>query len=65
MQDEIEALFAYDRWANMKVFNACRKLYELLEGCLLARFQVKFTFQTLSPTSWNCAQTAGLTWRKW
>ncbi len=26
MQDEIVALFAYDRWANRKMFDACRKL---------------------------------------
>jgi uncharacterized damage-inducible protein DinB len=26
MQDEIAALFAYDRWANRKVLEACRKL---------------------------------------
>jgi uncharacterized damage-inducible protein DinB len=26
MQDDIVALFAYDRWANLKVFDACRKL---------------------------------------
>lgn len=26
MHDDIEALFAYDRWANRKVFDACRKL---------------------------------------
>src|SRR6202790_742171 len=26
MQDEIVALFAYDRWANRKVLDACRKL---------------------------------------
>ena len=26
MQDELEALFAYDRWANCKVLDACRKL---------------------------------------
>ena len=26
MQDDVVALFAYDRWANSKVFDACRKL---------------------------------------
>jgi uncharacterized damage-inducible protein DinB len=26
MQDDIVALFAYDRWANIKVLDACRKL---------------------------------------
>jgi uncharacterized damage-inducible protein DinB len=26
MQDDFVALFAYDRWANTKVFDACRKL---------------------------------------
>jgi uncharacterized damage-inducible protein DinB len=26
MQDDVVALFAYDRWANTKVLNACRKL---------------------------------------
>jgi uncharacterized damage-inducible protein DinB len=26
MQDDIVALFAYDRWANSKVFDACRQL---------------------------------------
>ena len=26
MQDDIGALFAYDRWANRKVLDACRKL---------------------------------------
>jgi uncharacterized damage-inducible protein DinB len=26
MQDDIAALFAYDRWANTKVLDACRKL---------------------------------------
>src|SRR6202007_3087027 len=26
MQDDIVALFEYDRWANRKVFDACRKL---------------------------------------
>jgi len=26
MQDDVVALFAYDRWANTKVFEACRKL---------------------------------------
>jgi uncharacterized damage-inducible protein DinB len=26
MQDDVVALFAYDRWANRKVFDACRKL---------------------------------------
>ena len=28
MQDDIAALFAYDRWANGKVLDACRKLTE-------------------------------------
>jgi uncharacterized damage-inducible protein DinB len=26
MQDDVVALFAYERWANAKVFDACRKL---------------------------------------
>src|ERR1700685_4654290 len=26
MQDDVVALFAYDRWANKKVLDACRKL---------------------------------------
>src|SRR5271155_2147970 len=26
MQDDFAALFAYDRWANRKVLDACRKL---------------------------------------
>src|SRR6476469_1976370 len=26
MQDDVVALFAYDRWANSKVLDACRKL---------------------------------------
>src|SRR5690242_5329392 len=26
MQDDVVALFAYDRWANRKVLDACRKL---------------------------------------
>src|SRR5436190_20027663 len=26
MQDDIVALFAYERWANRRVFDACRKL---------------------------------------
>ena len=26
MQDDVVALFAYDRWANNKIFDACRKL---------------------------------------
>src|SRR5215510_8802284 len=26
MQDDVTALFAYDRWANAKVLEACRKL---------------------------------------
>ena len=26
MQDDVMAMFAYDRWANAKVFDACRKL---------------------------------------
>src|SRR5262245_38313998 len=26
MQDDIVALFAYDRWANNKILDACRKL---------------------------------------
>src|SRR3954447_15078840 len=26
MQDDLVALFAYDRWANRKVLEACRKL---------------------------------------
>ena len=26
MQDEVVALFAYDRWANSKILDACRKL---------------------------------------
>src|SRR5262245_32521684 len=26
MQDDVVAWFAYDRWANTKVLNACRKL---------------------------------------
>src|ERR1700728_3775869 len=26
MQDDVVALFAYDRWANHKVLDACRKL---------------------------------------
>jgi uncharacterized damage-inducible protein DinB len=26
MQDDIVALFAYDRWANFKLFDACRQL---------------------------------------
>src|SRR5437764_6972350 len=26
MQDDVVALFAYERWANRKVFDACRKL---------------------------------------
>jgi uncharacterized damage-inducible protein DinB len=26
MQDDVVALFAYDRWANTKVLGACRQL---------------------------------------
>ena len=26
MRDDVVALFAYDRWANTKVLDACRKL---------------------------------------
>jgi uncharacterized damage-inducible protein DinB len=26
MQDDVVALFAYNRWANTKVLDACRKL---------------------------------------
>ena len=26
MQDDVVTLFAYDRWANRKVLDACRKL---------------------------------------
>jgi uncharacterized damage-inducible protein DinB len=26
MQDEVVALFAYDRWANTRVLDACRQL---------------------------------------
>jgi uncharacterized damage-inducible protein DinB len=26
MQDDVVAMFAYDRWANAKLFDACRKL---------------------------------------
>jgi uncharacterized damage-inducible protein DinB len=26
MQDDIVALFAYDRWANCKLFDACRQI---------------------------------------
>jgi uncharacterized damage-inducible protein DinB len=26
MQDDVVALFAYDRWANRKVLDACRRL---------------------------------------
>jgi uncharacterized damage-inducible protein DinB len=43
MQDDIVTLFAYDRWANRKVFDACRKLTaeqyvaEPVPGCLSVR----------------------------
>lgn len=26
MQDDVVALFAYDRWANTKILDACREL---------------------------------------
>jgi uncharacterized damage-inducible protein DinB len=26
MQDDVEALFVYDRWANTRVLDVCRKL---------------------------------------
>jgi uncharacterized damage-inducible protein DinB len=62
MQDDIVALFAYDRWANAKVLDACRKLTaeqyvaEPVPGWSSVRSTVYHIFLA---TEWNLRTLAG------
>ena len=62
MQDDVVALFAYDRWANRKVFDACRKLTaeqyvaEPAPGWSSVRSTV---YHIALATEWNLRAAAG------
>ena len=62
MQDDVVALFAYDRWANTKVLGACRKLTpqqyvaEPVPGWSSVRSTV---YHIALATEWNLRTLAG------
>jgi uncharacterized damage-inducible protein DinB len=62
MQDDVVALFAYDRWANTKVLDACRKLTaeqyaaEPVPGWSSVRSTV---YHIALATEWNLRTLAG------
>src|SRR5262245_50108678 len=62
MQDDVVALFAYDRWANAKMFDACRKLTaeqyvaEPVPGWSSVRSTV---YHIVLATEWNLRTLAG------
>ncbi len=62
MQDDIVALFAYDRWANIKMLDACRKLTaeqylaEPIPGWSSVRSTV---YHIAIATDWNLRKVAG------
>jgi uncharacterized damage-inducible protein DinB len=62
MQDNVVALFAYDRWANRKVLDACRKLTaeqyvaEPVPGWSSVRSTI---FHIAFATEWNLLTLAG------
>src|SRR5262245_27590085 len=62
MQDDVVAWFAYDRWANAKVFDACRKLTaeqyvaEPVPGWSSVRSTV---YHIVLATEWNLRSLAG------
>jgi uncharacterized damage-inducible protein DinB len=62
MQDDVVALFAYDRWANTKILEACRKLTaeqftaEPVPGWSSVRSTV---FHIAMATEWNLRPLAG------
>jgi uncharacterized damage-inducible protein DinB len=62
MQDDVVELFAYDRWANAKVFDACRKLTvgqyvaEPVPGWSSVRSTV---YHITVATEWNLGTLAG------
>src|SRR5262245_32414105 len=62
MQDDVVALFAYERWANAKLFDACRKLTagqyvaEPVPGWSSVRSTV---YHIVLATEWNLRSLAG------
>jgi uncharacterized damage-inducible protein DinB len=62
MQDDVVALFAYDRWANTKVFDACRQLTatqyvaEPVPGWSSVRSTI---YHIALATEWNLRTLAG------
>jgi uncharacterized damage-inducible protein DinB len=62
MQDDVVAWFAYDRWANTKVLDACRKLTaeqygaELVPGWPSVRSTI---YHIVLATEWNLRTLAG------
>ena len=62
MQDDVVALFAYDRWANTKVLDACRKLTaeqyvaEPVPGWSSVRSTI---YHIALATEWNLRALAG------
>ena len=62
MQDDVVTLFAYDRWANTKVLDACRKLTadqyvaEPVPGWSAVRSTV---YHIAIATEWNLRKVAG------
>ena len=62
MQDDVVALFAYDRWANTKVLDACRKLTaqqyvaEPVPGWSSVRSTI---YHIALATEWNLRTLAG------
>jgi uncharacterized damage-inducible protein DinB len=62
MQDDVVALFAYDRWANAKIFDACRKLTaeQYLAEPVPGWSSVRSTIYHIAlATEWNLRALAG------
>ncbi len=62
MQDDVGALFAYDRWANAKVFDACRQLTAEQYGAepVPGWSSVRSTLYHIAlATEWNLRTLAG------
>jgi uncharacterized damage-inducible protein DinB len=62
MQDDVVALFAYDRWANTKVLDACRKLTaeQYVAEPIPAWSSVRSTIYHIAiATEWNLRTLAG------
>ena len=67
MQDDVVALFAYDRWANTKVLDACRKLTaeQYVAEPVPGWSSVRSTIYHISPKFLERIQRIASAWKRW